>query len=105
MLMFSGVCFLAGAEELAINPDTVTNIAPALVPASDFSSSFFDFLATFLPANIVLLLTGITTLCASLATFLPSVKADSSSFYSIFYKFIQFLALNLGHAKNAQDRK
>ena len=105
MLMFSGICFLAGADELATKVAPASDFVTHSVPVSDIGSSFFAFLADFLPDNVMLLLTGIMTICASLATFLPPIKADSSSFYSSFYKFIQFLALNLGHAKNAQDRK
>ena len=39
--------------------------------------------------------------CAGLAPFLPPPKLPASGGYPIFYGVVNFVAINLGHAKNA----
>ena len=93
LFIFSGLCFLASAKEVLTHQSPMTE------------GSFLDFLSSFLPPNVMLWITGVTALCATLATILPPIKQESSVIYSFIYKTIQFFAFNVGHAKNMQDRK
>lgn len=41
------------------------------------------------------------TICAAICTVLPAPKADAPKAYVTVYKVLNWIALNLGHAKNA----
>ena len=43
------------------------------------------------------------TVCALLATVLPAPDEHSNIFFRLLYRLIQWVALNFGKAKNAQD--
>lgn len=46
-------------------------------------------------------LTVLIAMCAALSTFLPPPKEGAPSWYRGLYGAINFVALNLGHARNA----
>lgn len=47
----------------------------------------------------------ICTVCAIVAAFCPAPTEESSWFYKTVYKVINFFAVNMGKAKNADDVK
>lgn len=47
----------------------------------------------------------ICTICAIAAAFCPAPTEESSWFYKAVYKVINFFAVNMGKAKNADDAK
>lgn len=63
-----------------------------------------EFLA-LLPEPYTSCITLIVTICAALAIILPAPKTGSNGLYRAIYSFIQWNALNVGKAKNAQDAK
>lgn len=42
---------------------------------------------------------------AALATLLPAPAEDGGKVYRVFYKTVNWLAMNFGHASNASDTK
>ena len=42
---------------------------------------------------------------AAVATFLPAPAEDSGKVYRAFYKTVNWLAMNFGHASNSSDAK
>jgi len=61
-----------------------------------------DWLASFIPSLVPQSYTGYftaaVTICAALATVIPP---QSSGALALIYKFVNFVALNFGQAKNA----
>lgn len=51
-------------------------------------------------AGLVLSLMGV---CAAVAALLPAPSADSNVVYKAVYKVLNWLAMNIGKAKNADD--
>ena len=47
----------------------------------------------------------ICTICAIVAAFCPAPTEESSWFYKTVYKVVNFFAVNVGKAKNADDAK
>lgn len=47
----------------------------------------------------------VCTVCAIVAAFCPAPTEESSWFYKTVYKVINFFAVNMGKAKNADDVK
>lgn len=62
-----------------------------------------DALTGLIPEHWIAWLTFVVTVCAALTTVLPPPKSDSGTIYRIIYNVLQWVALNLGRAKNAQD--
>lgn len=62
-----------------------------------------DALQGLLPDTWVTWITVIVTACAAVAVALPAPKEKSGVAYRTVYRIIQWVALNLGKAKNAQD--
>ena len=44
---------------------------------------------------------AIVAVCASVAPFLPPPSKPGNTTYSVIYSTVNYIALNLGHAKNA----
>ena len=51
-------------------------------------------------AGLVLSIMGV---CAAIATLLPAPAEDSNIVYKGLYKVLNFIAMNIGKAKNADD--
>ena len=56
-----------------------------------------------IPDHWIAWITFAVTVCAALTTVLPPPKPESGAAYRIVYNLLQWIALNLGRAKNAQD--
>lgn len=48
-------------------------------------------------------ITALVTLCAAVTVILPAPHMRSGTVYRIIYNVVQWIALNLGKARNAQD--
>lgn len=55
------------------------------------------------PESWLAWITALVTLCAAVTVILPAPQANSSTVYRIVYNVVQWIALNLGKARNAQD--
>lgn len=64
-----------------------------------------ESLYSFIPPELIGYVTLAVTICGLITTVLPAPKADSGVAYRSIYLVIQWIALNLGKAKNAQDQK
>lgn len=64
-----------------------------------------EALASILPADLLVWVTTIVAICAAIATVLPAPKEESNVVYRAVYRVIQWVALNLGKAKNSEDPK
>lgn len=53
-------------------------------------------------AGLVLSIMGV---CAAIATLLPAPAEDSNIVYKCVYKVLNFIAMNIGKATNADDAK
>ncbi len=62
-----------------------------------------DALQGIIPDSWLACLTAAVTVCAAAAAVLPAPREDSGKIYRAAYRVIQWVALNLGKAKNAQD--
>lgn len=62
-----------------------------------------DTLYPLLPEHWLGWITIIVTICAALATVLPVPAQSSTAVYRGVYAVIQWIAFNLGKARNAQD--
>lgn len=62
-------------------------------------------LQDLLPESWLAIIACLVAVCAAVAVLLPAPKEDSSTVYKAIYRVIQWVALNLGKAKNAQDAK
>lgn len=62
-----------------------------------------DALQGILPDSWLAWLTAAVTICAAVTVVLPAPKDDSGAVYRAVYRVIQWIALNLGRAKNAED--
>lgn len=50
-------------------------------------------------------ITAAVAICAAITVVLPAPKEGGNAVYRAVYRVIQWVALNLGRAKNAQDKK
>lgn len=62
-----------------------------------------DALQGLLPDSWLAWLTALVTVCAAITVVLPAPTEGGSKVYSAIYRLIQWVGLNLGKAKNAQD--
>lgn len=62
-----------------------------------------DALQTLVPDSWLVWITAAVTVCSAVAAVLPAPKENSGTAYRAAYRVIQWVALNLGKAKNAQD--
>ena len=62
-----------------------------------------DALQGLLPDTWFSWLTAVVALCALITTRLPAPGDNSNAVYRLAYRVIQWVAFNLGKAKNAQD--
>lgn len=56
---------------------------------------------SYLPDSWGVWVAAIVAICAAVCTVLPSPGDTSSKLYTVVYKMLQFVALNIGKAKNA----
>ncbi len=63
-----------------------------------------DSLQAILPDSWLAWVTAGVAFCAAITVVLPPPKENSGSIYKAVYRLIQWVALNLGRAKNAQDQ-
>ena len=64
-----------------------------------------EALESILPEHLLIWVTTIVAICAAIATVLPAPKESSNVVYRAVYRVIQWVALNLGKAKNSEDPK
>ena len=62
-----------------------------------------DALQGIIPDSWLAWITAAVTVCAAVAAVLPAPGANSGGVYRAAYRLIQWVALNLGKARNAQD--
>ncbi len=62
-----------------------------------------DALQGLVPDTWLAWITAIVTICAAITVVLPAPKEGGSKVYSAIYRLIQWVGLNMGKAKNAQD--
>ena len=61
-----------------------------------------EFINQFFGSYAALVL-SVIGVCAALAALLPAPSNDSNAVYKVVYKILNFLAANIGKAKNASD--
>lgn len=64
-----------------------------------------EALEGLLPEHWLVWVTTIVAICAAIAVVLPAPKEESNIVYRAVYRIIQWVALNLGKAKNSEDAK
>ncbi len=62
-----------------------------------------DALQGLVPDTWLAWITAVVTICAAVTVVLPAPKEGGSKLYSATYRIIQWVGLNMGKAKNAQD--
>lgn len=62
-----------------------------------------DALQGLAPDSWTAWITAVVTICAAVTVVLPPPTENSNVVYRTVYRVIQWVALNLGKAKNAQD--
>jgi hypothetical protein len=62
-------------------------------------------LTGIVPDSWMAWITLVVTICAAIAVVLPAPKEESNVVYRFIYRIIQWVALNLGKAKNTTDPK
>lgn len=62
-----------------------------------------DALQGLVPDSWLAWITAAVTICAAVTVVLPAPKEGGSKVYSAVYRLIQWVGLNMGKAKNAQD--
>lgn len=78
--------------------DAVNGADAAAVTAN---ADILSFLQGFLPESVGTWLTFAVTACAALAVALPAPKEGGNVVYRGLYAVVQWIGLNIGHAKNA----
>lgn len=81
---------------------------PALAEEAASTAGSFDIVAVLeglLPESTMTWITFAITICAALAVALPAPKEGGNAIYKAVYTAIQWLALNVGRAKNASSAK
>ncbi|WP_394027491.1 hypothetical protein [Desulfovibrio falkowii] len=81
---------------------------PALAEEAASTAGSFDIVAVLeglLPESTMTWITFAITICAALAVALPAPKEGGNAVYKAVYTAIQWLALNVGRAKNASSAK
>lgn len=68
-------------------------------------TDIFTSLQGLLPESTVAGITAGVTICAAVATLLPAPKTGNGKVYRAVYSVVNWIACNLGKAKNAQDAK
>lgn len=69
----------------------------------DFITTVISWLPESWGIYIAAIISALVAVCALLCTFLSAPTDSSGTFYKGFYTAVQWIALNLGKAKNAQD--
>lgn len=64
-----------------------------------------EALESILPEHWLTWVTTIVAIFAAIAVVLPAPKEDSNVMYRAVYRVVQWVALNLGKAKNSEDPK
>lgn len=67
-------------------------------------TSIIDYITAHLPAQYAVIVSCIVAVCATLSTTLPA-PTKTNGVYFYFYKVVNFIGLNLGHATNAAAPK
>ena len=62
-----------------------------------------DALQGLLPESWLIYVTAAVAICAAITTILPAPSEGSGKVYRTLYTVLQWIALNLGKARNAQD--
>lgn len=62
-----------------------------------------DVLQGLVPDSWLAWLTAVVTICAAVTVVLPPPREDGNRVYRAVYRTIQWVALNLGRARNAED--
>lgn len=57
-----------------------------------------------LPDSWLVYVTAVVAMCAAICTVLPAPKEDGSKVYKVFYQAMQWIALNIGKARNGGTR-
>ena len=81
---------------------------PALAEEAASTAGSFDIISVLeglLPESTMTWITFAITICAALAVALPAPKEGGNAIYKAVYTAIQWLALNVGRAKNASSAK
>ena len=63
-----------------------------------------DLLQGIIPDHWLAALTLAVTLCAAITTLLLPPTENSPAMYRVLYQVLQWVAMNLGRARNAQDQ-
>ncbi len=69
------------------------------------SGDLMPVLQSVLPDSTFAGVTAAVAVCAATAMWLPAPKQDSGKVYRALYACVNWIACNLGRAKNAQDKK
>lgn len=62
-----------------------------------------DALQGIIPDHWLAWITAFVTICAAITVILPAPQPTSRTLYRVVYNMLQWVALNLGKARNAQD--
>lgn len=88
----------------------VAVFSPSAALAEEVASAAGSFdlvsvLEGLLPESTMTWITFAITICAALAVALPAPKEGGNAIYKAVYTAVQWLALNVGRAKNASSAK
>lgn len=93
---------------MALMVFAVFSSSPALAEEAASSAGSFDIISVLeglLPESTMTWITFAITICAALAVALPAPKEGGNAIYKAVYTAVQWLALNVGRAKNASSAK